>query len=1159
VKRNELIRRLRDGTAGTGELEAVARELAGLLGPKYVYQALVSVRSMGELVLRKVAGDNHNWGMNAPTLNPMVDRFDAQGGLPQDVRERLQCIARLGNRAAHREPGLGPADLDVALTALCELLEWPEYQAARARSRPARARRAGVLVNVPTTSQFFTGREPVLQVLRERLGPGARVALAGRSGVGKTRTAIEYALRHRDGYDWVMFAPAETEADLDAAFARIAQRVLDYTPRTRAAKTIVREVQAWLDENDDWLLILDNVTKPDTALSYVPTGANGCVLMTTVERGPVSKWARVVPVERMTEEEGVQFLLESCDLAGTPASLGDGVSDDRKAAAVLHHAADGLPLFLDRAGTYLRMSGTRPAEWLAECRHDPLMALDGLNESGPYDPPAACSGLDRCLNGAETSNPMAGDVLKLCAYLAPDNIPESFFTRCRVPLTDTIRPGIPEHEWRIAVQTARDWAGLAHNADTKALSLHRETQRAIRSRLGDSQAQWAERAARAVRHAYPHQDFGHWQCCFDLLPHQQACIQHLREHGVATAEAAMLLCQTGWVLKEKDDFGKADALYREALEMATRVHGPDHADVATILNCLGDLRREQAGDEEGPAERERLFAEAEEYCRQGLAIREVELPPDHFDLALSLNDLGLVLIYPGRHDEAEEYLARALSIFEQTYSEGPHHAGTPRHNLGLLRDAQGRFEEARELLEQAAEAFEAGMGEGPDLSRTLSILSSAYIGLGTDHYAAAVTSLVRAYDICERVLGIEHRESATRAQTLLSYADGFARKGWTDHAKTLYDRAEQVGDRLMGLGHADTAASLAVLGNTHQKLGRYAEAEPLFLRALAINRKVLAPDDPRIATSLNNLGVLYYYMGRYEEAERHQIDALERRIRALGDADLGVANSHNNLGILYYHEGRYAEAEAAYRRALEIFEGKREGEPSSSHVNTMNNLADLYTAQARYAEAEPLYAVELARREALEGPEGLDVAHSLSDHGVLHYRQGRYAEAEQALERSLAIRAKVLEADSALTGLTLYSLAELRWLQGRCADARRLYERALDIRKARLGDEHHHTATAARDLARACIAQGDCATAEPLCENALAVHQRVLRPEHPDVARSLAAMAELRRAQGDLPASEALHAQAAQVLEQALGAEHPEVIALRARRAPTGAQADPEP
>lgn len=70
---------------------------------------------------------------------------------------------------------------------------------------------------------YFTGREDLLSRLRQQLVERHRTALSGLGGVGKTQTAIEYAVRHRADYPGgVFWINAETQTSLTSGFVAIA-------------------------------------------------------------------------------------------------------------------------------------------------------------------------------------------------------------------------------------------------------------------------------------------------------------------------------------------------------------------------------------------------------------------------------------------------------------------------------------------------------------------------------------------------------------------------------------------------------------------------------------------------------------------------------------------------------------------------------------------------------------------------------------------------------------------------------------------------------------------------------------------------------------------------------------------------------------------------
>jgi hypothetical protein len=130
---------------------------------------------------------------------------------------------------------------------------------------------------------LFTGREDVLLRLHDALQEG-RAALtqviSGLGGIGKTQTALEYAYRHRNDYQAILWTGAADRATLEGGFVEIAQVLALPEKDAPERSATVAAVQRWLRDHTGWLLIADNTDDPAVLKGVLPPGAQGHLLLT---------------------------------------------------------------------------------------------------------------------------------------------------------------------------------------------------------------------------------------------------------------------------------------------------------------------------------------------------------------------------------------------------------------------------------------------------------------------------------------------------------------------------------------------------------------------------------------------------------------------------------------------------------------------------------------------------------------------------------------------------------------------------------------------------------------------------------------------------------------------------------------------------------------
>ena len=232
----------------------------------------------------------------------------------------------------------------------------------------------------------------------------------------------------------------------------------------------------------------------------------------------------------------------------------------------------------------------------------------------------------------------------------------------------------------------------------------------------------------------------------------------------------------------------------------------------------------------------------------------------------------------------------------------------------------------------------------------------------------------------------------------------------TPNAQDRSEDAAQFGEWALGeLGPGSNNRVAASLirkrASLFHAMGRYDDAEPLYVQLLALLETELGPDHPRVVFGRNNLAAFYLEQGKYAEAEPVYAKALKALERVLGSEHPQVAQGLNNLAGVYKEQGKLAAAEPLFERALAI-RVKSLGPTDPRVGESLNNLAGLYRDQGKFVAAEPLYKRSLAILENAFGAAHPLVATTLDNFAVLLRATRRTQEATNAEAYADALRAR---------------------------------------------------------------------------------------------------------------------------------------------------------
>jgi hypothetical protein len=783
--------------------------------------------------------------------------------------------------------------------------------------------------NVPQRNRNFTGREALLERLRERLRGGVAAvlpeALHGMGGVGKSQIAIEYVYRHNREYRLVWWIPSEQETQIVQSLVELGEQMGLQAGSEMSAVPAVLDALRRGEPYSDWLLVFDNAEDPKTVRKYFPSDGPGSIVVTSRN----SRWSTdfsSLEVDVFTREESVALLRRRSQ------SLPDDAVDHLAAAL------GDLPLAVEQAAVWLAETGMPVQQYLEvyERNFTELMQSDPPSD---YNRSVAAA-WNVSLERLRETRPDALQLLQVCAFFAPEPIDWDLFSAVRgisVPpelqstLDDPVKLGRAVREiGRYAL------ARIDHRQNT--VLMHRLVQRVLIEQMNPEEQEAMRHAAhQLLAHADPRnpQRSVYW-------PRYSSLLSHLRASNAVQ-------CKDGWTrrlvlnevrfLRARGDHEGSLALGEQAAAIWHADLGEDHEEVLAVDQQIAETLREQETD------LPRAFALqsdlVERYRR--------ELGEGHEDTLRAQSYLAIHHRTRGNFDEARTMDQRVFETSAREFGRDDPATLLSAHNYAVSLRLAGNAEEALELDYDTWQRRIEVLGE--DHNHTLGTREAYLLDLQeVDRYEEANEGYAAlAADVTGR-LGEQHRFVALVNR---NWCVTLRKMGDYEAAYSLSSRYLELTAESLGTASRQYLLIAVSHANDLRQVGRLQESRALNEQVLEMHREKYGREHPHSHAIAMNLAVTLRLLGEAESALALDREAVEGLTRGQERGHPRTLLARVNLASDYFSLGRVEEAHALDDAVARELTRPRENHPADLAVRL--NLSYDLKALHRTQESEHLY------------------------------------------------------------------------------------------------------------------------------------------------------------------------------------------------------------
>ncbi|KAF4616252.1 hypothetical protein G7Y89_g15154 [Cudoniella acicularis] len=493
-------------------------------------------------------------------------------------------------------------------------------------------------------NEGLINRNDIFKTLDQLITPQSHnrsAAIWGLGGCGKTQIALEYAYRYQDQSSCSIFwVHADSEARFTQDYSEIAK--IAGLSADLKGQDLLRAVQKWIEQQTNWLLVLDNADdlkifkKTHTTsqgrslqnpelLKFIPKAQSGTVIWTSRDGGILGSIVdiqRGVEVGAMTDREAWDLFQRLCG-----RSHGNEPSRDEEK---LLRLLEFLPLAIAQAAAYIRTRKVPAQQYLrlfneSKTRQLNLLSQEFQDVFRSEVPNSVMRTWHISMKQIAEEYPCSERILNIIAFLDNKGLPFEL-------LQAIVGPQFDEDEVLLAASRLMEYSFLqiqrVVNEGMPTYEQHRLVQLAARQALTEVQTHLLSgEALRIMEKLFPNGTYETWNLCRLYLPHalEAAAWRDTEEYKDKGLSLLEHISRFYWEQGRSDE---AEKLEVEVLDQRKEVLGPKHPDTIMAMANLALTWRQQG-----------RFDEAEKLQVEVLDLRKEVLGPKHPDTILAIANL----------------------------------------------------------------------------------------------------------------------------------------------------------------------------------------------------------------------------------------------------------------------------------------------------------------------------------------------------------------------------------------------------------------------------------------------------------------------------------------------------------------------------------------